>query len=650
MPRFLIPSLCLITGLAGSLAAAEGATLRLPHVFSDHAVLQREKPVPVWGWAAPGASVTIGLAGQTRTATAGTDGRWQVAFEPLPLGAPVELTATSGTESVKVGDLLVGDVWVCSGQSNMQFGTNGAINGAQEVAAADLPKIRLLQVPLISSDKPLSDITNNWVVCSPQTVAGFTAVGFFFGRELNRTLDVPIGLIGTSWGGTPAESWTKREALAAVPELAHFTTAFDQAMANFPVIKAKQEAELAARKTTSASKDQDDSTWQQPALDTSTWKDMTLPQLWEKTGLTIDGVVWFRHTVEIPAAAAGKDLALSLGPIDDADVTWFDGKEVGKTAGWNIPRTYTIPAALATAGVHQIAIQVTDTGGGGGIYGAPTQLTLGTASLAGVWKYRVAKEIPEAPKPPMGPGNPWLPTSLRNGMITPLMPYAIRGAIWYQGESNAGRAWQYRTLFPTMIKDWRADWGQGDFPFYFVQLANFTQPKTEPGDSDWAELRDAQFNTLRTLPATGMASAIDIGEAADIHPRNKQEVGRRLAQWAIAAVPGKQVEPSGPLFTTATVEEGRIRVAFDHLGGGLVAKDGPLKRFSIAGEDKVFVWADAVIDGATVVVSSAKVSKPVAVRYAWENNPEGCNLVNQAGLPASPFRTDSWPQVTLNNK
>jgi sialate O-acetylesterase len=320
-------------------------------------------------------------------------------------------------------------------------------------------------------------------------------------------------------------------------------------------------------------------------------------------------------------------------------------------ATWNAERTYTVPAKLATAGRHVIAIRVVDTGGGGGVFGAPEQLSLSAAggaktSLAGTWRYRIAEEIPERAGPPMGPGNPWLPTSLRNGMITPLIPFAIRGAIWYQGESNAGGAWQYRTLFPAMIGDWRAAWKQGDFPFLFVQLANFTQPPAQPGDNEWAELRDAQFNTLRTLKATGMASAIDIGEAADIHPKNKQDVGRRLARWALADTYGKQIEASGPLYTGAKVENGRIRVGFDHLGGGLEAKGGALTQFAIAGEDKKWVWAEAAIDGDTVVVSSAAVAKPLAVRYAWSANPAGCNLYNKAGLPASPFRTDDWPAIT----
>lgn len=652
MIRTIAPALLTLVGLGCHAAeGVEAQALRLAHVFSDHGVLQRDKPLPVWGWAAPEAVVKVTLGSQSRDAKAGADGRWSVTFDALKSGDPaIDLAAASGGATAKAVDLLIGEVWVCSGQSNMEWSVQGSLNPQAEIAAADLPRIRLLTVPKNSSATPVADINATWTVCSPQTVAGFSAVGFFFGRELATTLDVPIGLIHSSWGGTPAQSWTSREVLAAEPSLAGYVKAFDDAMANYPVALAKMEEELKNKKTTAIKLD--DAGWEKSAPDAAEWKDMKLPQQWEKAGLRIDGTVWFLRAVEVSADAAGKDLALSLGPIDDQDTTWWDGERIGGMATWNAERKYTVPAKLATAGRHVIAIRVVDTGGGGGVFGAPEQLSLGDAAdgtktpLAGTWRYRVAEEVPERAGPPMGPGNPWLPTSLRNGMITPIIPYAIRGAIWYQGESNAGGAWQYRTLFPAMISDWRAAWKQGDFPFLFVQLANFTQPPAQPGDNEWAELRDAQFNTLRTLPATGMASAIDIGEAADIHPKNKQDVGRRLARWALADTYGTQIESSGPLYTAAKVEDGRIRISFDHLGGGLEAKGGALAQFAIAGEDKKWVWADAVIDGDTVVVSSAAVAKPLAVRYAWSANPAGCNLYNKAGLPASPFRTDDWQAIT----
>jgi sialate O-acetylesterase len=647
MQRIFVSVLC-CCGLA---CAADQPTLRLAHVFSDHGVLQRERPLPVWGWAAPGAQVSVALAGQSRTATAGADGRWSVTFNPLTAGnGPLELTASSGEATATVGDLLVGEVWLCSGQSNMEWAPNwGVLNGPKEIAAAaGFPTIRLLNVAKNSSDTPVADITATWEVCSPETVGNFSAVSYFFARELSRGLDVPVGVIASSWGGTPAQSWTSREALSASPKLVGYVKSLDAALAAYPAAKASYDELLKNPPTLSKS---DDTGWEKPDLAMAEWKEMALPQNWEKAGLNIDGVVWFRRTLDIPVAAAGKDLVLGLGPIDDQDITWWDGEKIGSTAVWNEARNYTVPARLVSAGRHVIAVRVTDTGYGGGIFGKPEQLAAHPAvgeaiSLAGSWQYRVAEVSAAKPQAPMGPGNPWLPTGLRNGMITPLIPYAMRGAIWYQGESNTGQAWQYRTLFPAMITDWRAAWGQGDFPFLFVQLANFTAAAKDPGDSDWAELRDAQLFTLRSVPATGMAVTIDIGDAGNIHPANKQEVSRRLSLWALAHSNGKQIETSGPLYTGAKIEGARIRVTFDHLGGGLVAQGGALQRFAIAGADKTWKWADAVIDGDTVLVSSPQVAQPVAVRYAWANNPEGCNLYNTAGLPASPFRTDDWPAVT----
>ena len=658
MIRTYCPAFLTLLSVVGGVAmgfAAEGdaATLHFAHVFGDHAVLQRERPLPVWGWAAAGSQVAVSLGTQNQTATAAADGLWRVTFTALKSGGPaLELSAMSGSITVKATDLLVGEVWVCSGQSNMEFGVAGALNAQTEIAGANFPTMRLLTVVKNAAAEPAADINATWAICAPESVSNFSAVGFFFGRELSKILNVPIGLIHSSWGGTPAQSWTSREALAAEPTLTGYVSTFDEVMAAYPAAKAKADAEAELIKKKTAEAKRDDTGWEKISPEATEWKDMTLPQNWESAGLKIDGTVWFLRAVDVTADAAGKELTLSLGPIDDSDTTWWDGVKVGDHLGWSDPRVYTVPAKLATVGHHVIAVRVVDTGGGGGLHGTPEQMTLaptagGTAvSLAGIWRYRVAEEIPEHGNPPMGPGNAWLPTSLRNGMITPLVPYAIRGAIWYQGESNVGVAWQYRTLFPTMIRDWRDAWGEGDFPFLFVQLANFTKAPVEPGESDWAELRDAQFNTLRTLPATGMASAIDIGQADDIHPKNKQDIGLRLARWALADTYGKAIESSGPLYLSAAIEGNKIRVRFDHLGGGLVAKDGPLAQFAIAGEDHKWVWADAVIDGDCVVVSSSQVSKPLAVRYAWANNPAGCNLYNKAGIPATPFRTDAWPAIT----
>lgn len=479
--------LALLTSPATS--AAPRAGILLPTLFSDGMVLQRDLSCPVWGFTDVGAEVAVEIAGQKKSAKAGADGRFMVKLDPMPAGGPHELKV--GGHLVK--DVLVGEVWVCSGQSNMEWSVNSSLNAAEEKAAASHPKLRLYTVPKKQADAPVKDVASSWKICSPETVGSFSAVGYFFGREVLKAVDVPIGLIHTSWGGTAAELWTKNELLVATPELKPLVDGFPARL-----------------------------------------------KRWE------------------------EDLEKHKSAVEKA-----------KTEGKPAPRA---------------------------------------------------------------PGKPMAPSCLYNGMIAPLLPYGIRGAIWYQGESNASRAKQYETLFPLLIKNWRDDWGQGEFPFGFVQLANFMARKEQPGDSNWAALRDAQTKTL-ALPNTGMAVIIDIGEEKDIHPKNKQDVGKRLAAWAQAQVYKKPVVYSGPLFDALKVEGTSARISFKHVGGGLAAKGDVLKGFAIAGEDGKFVWADAKIDGETVVVSSPKVEKPAAVRYAWADNPD-CNLYNKEGFPASPFRTD----------
>jgi sialate O-acetylesterase len=389
---------------------------------------------------------------------------------------------------------------------------------------------------------------------------------------------------------------------------------------------------------------------------------MDLPQQFETAGLLIDGAVWFRRVLELPESWAGKDLVLNLTPIDDQDITYFNGKKVGSIGretpnSYMVPRKYVVPGSLVHGGRNVIAVRVFDSAGEGG-FSRGGAMSIGpnegeVISLRGAWDYKV--ELALEPKHPdwgsrpeaVGVSNQNNPSVLYNAMIAPLVPFAIRGAIWYQGESNAGRAYQYRTLFPIMIRNWRSAWGH-DFPFYFVQLANWHANKAEPDESDWAELREAQTMTLRE-PQTGMAVTIDIGDENDIHPRNKLDVGRRLAAWALAGTYGEKVIPSGPLFDRFTVEGDWVRIRFKH-GVGLKTSDGgPVKGFAIAGEDRRFVWADARIDGDAVIVSSPKVLKPVAVRYGWADNPIA-NLYNGAGLPASPFRTDDWPGITAAHR
>jgi len=514
--RFIAATLSCLAILL--LSAAAQAEIRLPAVIGDNMVLQAGTRVSFWGWADPNEEfkVKTGWHDMEWVAQADEKGKWSFHVTAPPVGGPYEVTL-KGTNTVTIKNILVGEVWVCSGQSNMQWSVQQAANAQEEIAAAAYPKIRLFTVERKVADKPQEDCTGRWVECSPETVPGFSAVGYFFGRDLHKELGIPVGLIHTSWGGTPAEAWTSRPMLEGYPAFEPILQRYDQAVANYPQIMAQYEEALAK---------------------------------------------------------------------------WKKAVEKAKAEG---------------------------------------------------------TKAPNRPGVPFGPGHPHSPSGLYNAMIAPLIPYTIRGAIWYQGESNAGRAYQYRELFPAMIKSWWNNWGQDDFPFLFVQLANFMQVKDEPGESAWAELREAQTMTL-SLPNTGMAVIIDIGEADNIHPKNKQDVGKRLALWALANTYGKDVVYSGPLYTEMEKSGNKIILHFDHVDGGLVTRDSePLKGFAIAGEDRKFVWATAKIEGGTIVVSGSEVANPVAVRYAWADNPV-CNLYNEAGLPASPFRTDSWPGTTVDNK
>lgn len=624
----------------------------LSPVFTDNMVLQRDQEDAVWGWADPGAKVTVSLAGQTADAVAGADGKWKLLLPALPAGGPHTMTV-SGPEQVTLENILIGDVWICSGQSNMEWGVGSSNNAGQEIAAATDGQIRLLTVSKGVAPEPEATFeSNGWQVCSPETVGGFSAVGYFFGRALREDLEVPIGLIHTSWGGTIAEAWTSKEALQPLGD-------FNQAMEE---LERQAKAGAADPRTEWFAKHDPGSAggrapWAAVDLDDSGWTAMNQPQEWSASGVDelgrLDGAVWFRRAFDV--AAVGKAGRLHLGSIDDDDSVWLNGEPVGSSEGHQKQRVYEIPAGLLKAGENTLAVRVFDSFGGGGFTGPAEQMKIemeGVAPvpLSGEWRYRIGADLSKAPPYPKPLGNnPNVPTVLYNAMISPLLPYGIKGAIWYQGESNAGRAAQYRKLLPAMIGDWRARFGQGDFPFYIVQLANFTPRAAEPGDSDWAELREAQALTAKNVPNCGLAVTIDIGEADDIHPRNKQDVGKRLALAALGQAYGKDIVHSGPGFKSVVFQDGVATIAFDHVGGGLVAAPPGLKGFAIAGEDKKFVWADARIEGDSVVVSAPQVGSPVAVRYAWAHNPEA-TLFNREGLPARPFRTDDWPGVTEGRK
>ncbi|HEY3375925.1 MAG TPA: sialate O-acetylesterase [Armatimonadota bacterium] len=631
--------------------------VKLPALFCEHMVLQRDIPLPVWGWAESGEAIRVEIAGVQATGVAGADGRWRVTLPALPAGGPHTLTVC-GANTVTVADVLVGDVWVCSGQSNMEWPLNSVNDATEEVAAAQYPAMRLFTVPKTAVIEARVDTDAYWSLCEPRSAEAFSAVAYFFGRELHSALDVPIGLINTSWGGTLAEAWTSREALLSEPELRDMVTDYEKVLAN-PDAAARESAAAVQAWWDTYTHDPGNfglaKGWAAPETDTRNWPTMKLPTKWQGAGHPYSGVFWFRKEVNVPADWAGRELELGIGACDKDDQTYFNGVQVGslthldRADSWCTLRSYPVPGALVRPGKNVITVRAFSYAYDGGLIGPAGSMRLTAPGsdpifLDGDWQYQVEHnlgQVPGMPAPPLGDGNPNSPFALFNGMIAPLLPYAIKGAIWYQGESNADRAEQYRTLFPTMISDWRRAWGQGDFPFYFVQLANYMSDPVEPVDTAWARLREAQTMTL-SLPHTGMAVIIDIGEPNDIHPRNKQDVGRRLALNALGTAYGHTLTYSGPLYRAATVEGNAIRVTFDHVGGGLLAKGGALRGFAIAGADKQFIWAEATIDGDSVVVSSPVVPAPVAVRYGWANDPQ-CTLYNDADLPASPFRSDDWP-------
>ncbi|MEY3897466.1 MAG: hypothetical protein RLZZ214_2987 [Verrucomicrobiota bacterium] len=513
--------------LAALLCGSLHADVKPNPLFTDGAVLQRGQPVPVWGTARDGEKVTVEIGNQKVTTTA-ADGKWSVNLKPLKEGGPLTMKIT-GDNAVTVDNLLVGEVWVCSGQSNMEFKFAKTHNATEEGPKAAFPKIRMFTVQKKTSIKPLTEAVGTWVECSPETVGGFSAVGYFFARDLYQKLGVPVGMIHTSWGGTPAQAWTSLEGFGTDPELQGYVTAGNQKLANYDAAAAAYPVKLEEFKA-----------------NTKEWE-----------------------------ATIGKAYQESLK-------SWTEATAKAKEGGQPLP-----PKPNPTS---------------------------------------------PQPKPPVGPeGGPGDAATLFNGMLAPVIPYGIKGAIWYQGESNAKQSKQYRTLFPAMIADWRARWKQGDFPFYFVQIA--------PHNSQPPEIREAQFLTLAKVKNTGMAVTTDVGNAADIHPTQKEPVGQRLALAARALTYGEKIEYSGPLFDSMTAKGGKIAISFKHVGGGLIAKDGELKGFTIAGEDKNFVPAQAQIQGKTVVVSAEGVAAPKAVRYGWTNVPD-VNLFNKEGLPASPFRTD----------
>jgi sialate O-acetylesterase len=630
------------------------ADVKLPAIFGDNMVLQQKSSVAVWGWADAGEKIEVLGSWMKNPATAKADknGDWHVKIKTPAAGATLTLTI-KGNNTITLQDVLAGEVWVCSGQSNMEWPLNAVIEADKEVQEADFPQIRLFTVAKNTSTTPQQDCTGQWKICSPQTVGPFSAVGYLFGREIHQKLNVPVGLINTSWGGTPAEAWTSQKTLKSFenykPILQQLTQTEPEALS------AKRQA--ANEKAIAQWEEQIDAidpgtkqNWQDPKTDVSDWKEVELPRPWTGTELeAIDGIVWYHRVTNLPPSWARTDLELHLGAIDDADTVWVNGVKIASTGVYNQERKYFIPRTALHVGPNVIRIRVVDNMLEGGFTGTEDQMRIGPvgadaktcATVAKTWKYKVSlsgSALPTLPQIDPGMINPNMPTVLYNGMIAPIVPYRIAGAIWYQGEANIGRSAEYAKLFPAMIGDWRKQWNIGDFPFYWVQIAPFNYG---PGASS-AYLREAQTSTLKSVKNGGMAVTMDTGVKKDIHPKNKQDVGKRLSLWALAKTYGrKNIAYAGPIYKSFSTEGQKIRLQFNYTYGGLSATDGHLNDFVIAGADKNFVPAEAIIDGDTVVVSSPQVQKPVAVRYGWSNWTVG-TLFNKAGLPAPSFRTDDW--------
>jgi sialate O-acetylesterase len=633
--------------------AAQAAQPFISPMFSDNMVLQRGKTNIIWGWAKPGEEIRVEIANQTVMTKTGIDGRWQIQLQSPATGGPYAMRI-SGSQTISFTNILVGDVWLCGGQSNMEIPLSRARNGEEEIKAANYPQIRFFTVKQQVAYAPASVVEGSWRICSPKTVTedgGFSAVGYFFARKIQSETNVPIGLIKDCVGGTPAETWTSPETLRTLKD-------FDAALNEVERLHAKGGPEYG--NYVAHWYDEFDigqkENWFASGLDDHGWKTVTIPGGFRELGVpATPAVCYFRKTITLPDPLPAGSAKILLGVIEKMDTTYLNGHWVGASAWVENPRVYTIAEGVLKPGTNVVTVRVFKLNPDGGFQSKPEtlRLVLGDKTeipLAGEWKGKLSVDArPPHPLPFSYENWPVMPAVLYNGMIAPVAPLAITGVIWYQGEANAERAYQYRKLLPAMIGDWRELFGQGDFPFYIVSLAAFMQHKNTPGDDWWAELREAQAITARTVPNSALAVTIDVGEANDIHPKDKKEVGERLALSALAQHYGKKIPFSGPTFKSVEMLPGALKLHFDHVDGGLVVKGEKLEEFSIAGEDRKWFWAEAKIEGDTVVLSSPKVPQPKAARYAWQSNPRA-TLFNGAGLPAVPFRTDDWPGVTDNRK
>jgi len=647
--------ICMAVALWGCTGVLQ-AKVVLPSVFTDNMVLQQKTDITFYGDATKNKQLTVktGWNGKEYHTEADGQGKWSLKIPTPAAGGPYEITFSDG-KKLQLKNVMIGEVWFCSGQSNMEMPVAGwgkVMNYEQEIAEAAYPAIRLFQVKKNTSLAPLKEVESTlggWQECSSATVPEFSALAYFYARALWKELNVPIGVIDCTWGGTPAEAWMNHETLRQVMGFREEMDKLERLGFDPNRMEQAYSEERAHWQSLFTEKDKGMENgklcWTAPSLSEEDWQTISLPGYWEGKRLKdFDGIIWFRRSLEIPAEWAGKPLTLRLGMIDDEDITYFNGVEIARGAGYMTPRTYTIPAKLVKAGKAVLAVRVSDFGGEGGIHGKAEELYVEAdgkrISLAGDWKYRIGLSLKGFPPAPVSPiQSSSYPTVLFNAMVKPWTAFPIKGVIWYQGEANVGRSEQYGDLFPALITDWRRQW-RSNFPFYFVQLANFMESKKIQPNSEWAALREAQTKALK-LDQVGMAVTIDIGLADDIHPKNKQEVGRRLALLALAGSYGKNVSSSAPVFQNYIIKGDKMELDFGQKQDGFKIKDTTLKGFTIAGPDRVFYSAEAMVQNGKIIVSSPKVSVPLAARYGWADNPD-CNLYGENGLPVAPFRTDCW--------
>lgn len=637
-------SLAIVLSLAPALFTS--AQVRLPRLIRDSMVLQRDQKINVWGWASKGEKVSVKFNGRSYRTTTGDDGKWMLQLSPTPAGGPYTMDIT-GTNRITLHDILAGDVWVCSGQSNMVHQMKlHSVRYQDEIDHADYPQIRHFWIPTLTDlSGPRNDLpAGSWKSANPQDVLEFSAVAYFFAKDIYEKLHVPIGLINASVGGAPIEAWTSADGLQAFPDIARTIeknkdTAYINSLDRRPALTSRDQA---SAPSTPVDKGLSGPTpWYDPAYAPKGWRQIALPGYWEDQGVKdLDGSVWYRKEVDVPASMTGRAAKVFMGRIADADQLYINGQLIGNTTYMYPQRRYAVPVGVLRPGKNLIVVRVINHYGKGGfVPDKPYCLIAGsdTIDLKGYWQYKVG-EVFMSRSIGSNFQSQNQPTALYNAMLAPVTTYTIKGFLWYQGESNTSRAAEYACLQPALIADWRSKWKEGNLPFLYVQLPGFGDYNYLPAEGQWAELREAQSKSL-SVPNTAMAIAIDLGEWNDLHPDRKKPVGDRLALAAEKLVYGMNIVATGPTYRSSTTEGNKITIQFDNTGGGLVTSDGEdPQEFAIAGADKKFAWANARIEGDKVVIWNDEVRAPRYVRYAWADDPVNANLYNKEGLPAAPFR------------